>query len=293
MLTVGAHISTGKSLPGALRAMVDLGGNAIQVFSRNPRGGRARAIPEREIALFREQRRALGVRTCVFHAPYTINLASAKPEVREFGIRVVGEDLVRGAALGVDFLVMHPGSHGGAGEETGIALTASGLRAAWECAAGEVDPDHLPQVVLENMSGSGSEIGGDLCHLVRVLSALNGASWLGFCLDTAHAHGAGYDLATEEGRDRLLDDWKQLLGFDRMLMIHLNDSLAGAGSRRDRHALLGTGTIGSDGLGELCRHPMLTNLPFIIETPVRQQQDYAHEIAQARAWAGKGRDCDE
>lgn len=290
---VGAHISSGGSFPGAVEEIHRLGGNALQVFSRNPRGGRARQLGPEESNDFRRARAHRGVAAAVLHAPYTVNLASATPQTREFGTRVVGEDLVRGAALGVELVVMHPGSHGGAGIEEGLRLTAVNLLEARRRALDLSDTGKLPALVLENMSGSGTELGGCLWQLGLLLELVDGADWLGFCLDTAHAHGAGYDLSTAEGRERLLADWQREVGFERMWMVHLNDSLVAAGSRRDRHALLGDGQIGAGGLRELLREPILRRLPLIVESPVQRQQDYRDEIAKVRGWAGEGSVADE
>lgn len=288
MITVGAHISSGGSFPGALDAMSALGGNALQVFSRNPRGGRARALPDREAAEFRRRREDLGIRTAVLHAPYTVNLASSRPDIREFGTRVVAEDLVRGSLLGAEFLVMHPGSHGGQGVDEGLSLTARCLLSAWEQASAQAEPGDLPAVVLENMSGSGTEIGGDFGHLDRLVDLVDRAPWLMFCLDTAHAHGAGYDLSRGDGRQRLLADWEDEIGFERMVMVHFNDSLAAAGSHRDRHAILGEGQIGRGGLTALLGEEAIRTLPLIIESPVKRQEDYGGEIAKVRSWTSKG-----
>lgn len=285
---IGAHISQGGSFPGSAMTMVDLGGNCLQVFSRNPRGGRARKISPEEAELFATKRQQLDVAPAILHLPYTVNLASSREEAREFGQRVVAEDLVRGAYLGVEYLVMHPGSHGGQGLEAGMELIAQGLTRARRWAEREDPKAHLPKIVFENMAGSGSEVGGELEHLAHILELAGDPSWLCFCLDTAHAHGAGYRLFEAGDRERLMADWDQLVGWDRLVMVHLNDSRVHPGSRRDRHQLLGEGEIGQEGLAPILNHEFLKKLPFIIESPVSRQEDYAKEITLARSWAGEG-----
>ena len=287
-MRIGSHISSGGSFPASVREMDRLGGNCLQVFSRNPRGGRARKLGSSEVEEFASERTRLDVTPAVLHLPYTVNLASAKDGAREFGRRVVAEDLIRGALLGVEFLVMHPGSHGGQGLERGMELAAEGLRWARNWAEEGSPEGRLPDLVLENMAGSGTEVGGELEHLGEILELAGSPPWLRFCLDTAHAHGAGYRLWEPEDRENMMEGWRKSVGLDRLAMVHLNDSKVAAGSRRDRHQLLGQGEIGQAGLKPLLQHPNLKHLPFIIESPVEKQDDYAGEIRLSFQWAEEG-----
>ncbi|MDO4280543.1 MAG: deoxyribonuclease IV [Peptococcaceae bacterium] len=270
MLKIGAHMSTGKGFDRAARDAVSIGADAMQVFTRNPRGGNARALTEKELAGLADYRdEGLAV---ICHAPYTINLASSKEEVREFGVRTIREDLVRMDLLGAAGLVIHSGAHTGAGQEAGEARLIESLAQL------------LPQVpagrriLLETMSGSGTELGANLEQLARVLDHFGGAPTLGLCLDTCHLHAAGYDMTdwvAFKARFTALMPW-QVVG-----CIHMNDSKTPFASHKDRHERLGAGSIGWAAFETIVRAERDAAFPIIMETP-NDLAGWGEEIAHLR-----------
>ncbi|MBX6378317.1 MAG: deoxyribonuclease IV, partial [Clostridia bacterium] len=257
-MRIGAHLTIAKGLPAAAELAVAVGANTFGFFTRNPRGGAVRAMPGAEIQQWQALRRERDLFPIVGHLPYTVNLASAKPETRSFARRVIREDLERAAVYGAEFLVLHPGSHQGDGVDAGIGRIVEGLAAILD---GFQGPTRL---LLETMSGQGTEIGGDLAHLARIFAELGRPSLLGVCIDSCHLFAAGYDLRTRDGIDAALAALDAAVGLDRVLAAHLNDSQGGLGSRRDRHARLGDGHLGWEGLRALVRHPFVGGLPLVI-----------------------------
>lgn len=271
MCYIGAHMSTGKGFDKAAEAARSIGATAMQVFTRNPRGGSARALKERELerlAGFREAGLAV-----VCHAPYTVNLASGREDVRQFGIETVTADLVRMQALGADGLVVHSGAHTGAGEAAGLARLCESL---------EVILPAVPagsRILLETMSGSGSELGSRLEGLAEVWAHFGRTPALGLCLDTCHLFAAGYDVR----------DWAAFkaafmahLPWQIVGCIHMNDSKTPFASHKDRHERLGEGVIGWPAFETIVRAEAASGIPLIMETP-NGLDGWAAEIARLRA----------
>jgi len=276
---LGAHLTISQGLVKAAELARDVGANTFAYFTRNPRGGGARAIPAEEIAAWHEARVACGVTgPTVGHMPYVVNMAAADDGLREFAASVVAEDFVRVAAFGGEFMVIHPGSHVGQGVEAGIARVVETLSGAL--------PTESPTttLLLETMSGSGSEVGGTLREIQAMIEGAGSPPTLGVCLDTCHLFAQGYDFRVPEGLARLKDDIDATIGRARVRVVHLNDSRMPMGSHRDRHATLGEGEIGREGLTALLTDPWLSTLPFVLETPVDDPHQYAQEISRARAW---------
>jgi deoxyribonuclease-4 len=273
-LRIGAHVSIADGVTGAVRTALSLGGNTFQFFTRNPRGGGAKALDPADL----ERGLTLAARHDVLpvaHAPYTVNLISAKPEVRSFARRTVAEDLERAGAMGSPFLVLHPGSHQGAGVEAGLKMLVDQLRPI-------LDAPGDTQLLLETMAGSGSEVGFALEQLASVLEGTGAPSRLGVCGDTCHLWAAGYELAGE-GLDRFLDRLDAVIGVKRLRAFHLNDSRFGRGSHKDRHAGLGEGEMGLDLLRGVVCHPRLAGVPFLLETP-QDLDGYRREIALVKSF---------
>ena len=279
-MRVGAQLSISKGLPEAAALAAKIGADTFGFHTRNPRGGAARNIPDDEVRTWARAQAEAHIGPPVGHLPYTVNLGSDR-DIWDFGVRVVGEDLVRCAAFGAYGLVLHPGHAPAEALDRGIDRVAEGVTAALERSAAA---DCL--LLLEAMAGQTGEIGGRPEELGRILKATGAPPNLGICVDTCHLFAAGWDIRTHEGIERMLDAFDAAVGRERIRALHLNDSKFGLGSHRDRHERLGRGEIGPDGLRAVLTHPFLRELPIVIETPVDEYALYAEEIAVARELAG-------
>lgn len=273
MLLIGCHLSVAKGLAAMGRDALSIRANTFQFFTRNPRGGSARAAdPEDEKALLRLMREN-GFGPAVAHAPYTLNVCSADEKVRAFGNRVLREDLARMERLPGSYYNLHPGSHTGQGPETGIRLVAEALNAV-------LTPEMQTTVLLETMAGKGSEVGRSFEELREIIDRAEHPEKLGVCLDTCHVFDAGYDIAGDS--DGVLEAFDRVIGLSRLRAVHLNDSANPVGSRKDRHETIGAGAVGFAALFRFVRHPALRGLPLILETP-NDLAGHGREIARIRA----------
>lgn len=254
------------------REAVKLNATTFQFFTRNPRGAAAKPHNPEDAAELAAFLSARGFGPVIAHAPYILNPCSVRPETRELAVALLRDDLGRLESLPGNFYNLHPGSHGGQGLEAGAALIAAALDQALEKAA-------TTTVLLETMSGKGSEIGGRFEELRMIIDAASHGDMLGVCLDTCHVWDAGYDIAGDI--DGVLEAFDAAVGLDRLKAVHLNDSLNPRGSRKDRHAKIGEGTIGIAALEKIINHPALASLPFCLETP-NTSDGYANEIALLR-----------
>lgn len=271
MLHLGAHMSTGKGFDKAAADAQSIGADAMQVFTRNPRGGKARVLKEKELEKLAEYRNQGLVVIC--HAPYTINLASSSDDVRDFGKRTIAEDLQRMQQLGASGLVVHSGAHTGAGKEAGLARLIASLEVLLPQAAPGT------RILLETMSGSGSELGSTLEEMQQVFAYFDHSPALGVCLDTCHLFAAGYDI-----RDWLAfkAQFETFLPWSVVGCIHMNDSKTAFSSHKDRHEKLGQGSIGWDAFKAIVQMEAETPLPIIMETP-NVLAGWAEEIAVLRS----------
>lgn len=268
MFKIGCHLSASKGYLAMGKNALKIGANTFQFFTRNPRGSRAKAIDEKDIAAFSELAEKSGFATLLAHAPYTLNACSADEKLRAFARDTMADDLMRMEFLPGNFYNFHPGSHVGQGSDAGIPLIAEILDSI-------LKPDQNTVVLLETMSGKGSEVGGTFEELRAVIDRVNLNRLLGVCLDTCHVHDAGYDIVNDlDGVLRLFDG---IVGLERLRAVHLNDSMNPMGSRKDRHAKIGEGSIGLDGIARVVNHPALRELPFYLETP-NELDGYAAEI---------------
>ncbi len=286
-MRIGAHLSISKGLVTAGQDTRAIGGDTFGFHTRNPRGGAARQIGEDEIGAWREFQAETGLTGPVGHLPYVVNLGSDR-DIWEFGVRVVGEDLVRCHAFGAEAIVLHPG-HAAAGTERGRVLerVADGVRRALAQAGEE-----RCTLLLEGMAGQTGEIGATPEELGAIIELCGRPEGLGVCLDSCHLFAAGWDIRTATGVAAMLAAYSAACGRERIGALHLNDSKFGLGSHRDRHERIGRGEFGADGLGALLRDPFIATLPIIIETPVDPPKLYAEEIAAARALAaGEDETC--
>ena len=260
----------------------DIGANALQVFADNPTAWRRRTEPPKELPAFRERLAQLDIAPVAIHAPYLINLAG--PDETLFGrsVDVLASELRVAPGFRGRFVNVHIGSHRGSGVQTGTSRLADGLRLVL---AGVDDGADAAMVVLENSAGSGFGLGTNVTELADIAEAVAArgipVERIGFCLDTAHAWGAGVNLADVDAADTFLADFDARIGLDRLVMIHLNDSRAELGSRLDRHEHLGAGRIGATGLGHLLRHPALRHVAYFLETPGMDEGYDAINVARA------------
>ena len=275
VFTIGCHLSSAKGYLKMAQDAASIDGNTFQFFTRNPRGGKAKAIDPADVAAFHEFAAAHGITTFLAHAPYTMNPAAAKPETRQFAIELLTDDLMRMENTPGQLYNMHPGCHVGQGAETGIALIADALNQV-------LAPEQSTTLLLETMAGKGTEVGGRFEELAAIIDAVELDEKVGVCLDTCHVSDGGYDIVHD--LDGVLTEFDSIIGLRRLKAIHLNDSKNPPGSRKDRHACLGEGTIGLEALGRIVRHPALKDLPFCLETP-NDLPGYAREIALMREMA--------
>ncbi len=263
----GPHLPIGPGLLKVAERAGEIGASALQIFSDNPTAWRRRTEPPPEAPAFRRRLAELDIGPLAIHAAYLVNLAGADDILFGRSVDVLRHELVQAPAYGARFVNVHAGSHRGAGVEAGIARLVEGLSRAL---AEAPDGPGAPLVVVENSSGGGDGIGVSVEQLAAVLETATARgldSRIGFCLDTAHLWGAGYDIADPAVIDRVLADFDRLIGLDRLWMIHLNDTSSSLGSRHDRHEHLGNGRIGPVGLAYLLLHPALGHVTFYLETP--------------------------
>ena len=272
MLTIGCHLSISRGFRAIAETAASIGANTFQFFSRNPRGGAVRRMDPDDIAAFHAYAAEHGIGTVLAHAPYTLNPCSPKPKVREFARTCLSEDLLRLEATPHQLYNFHPGSHVGQGVEQGIQMIADALNEV-------LVPEQTTTVLLETMAGKGTEIGGTFEELRAIIDRVELSDHVGVCLDTCHVWDAGYDVA--DAFEGVLEHFDAVIGLERLHAVHLNDSLNLLGSHKDRHARLGEGAIGFDALVQVVRHPMLRDLPFILETP-NGLPGYADEIRRVR-----------
>lgn len=252
-----------------------IGANTFQFFTRNPRGGKAKALDPDDIAAFRDYAGRIGITVFLAHAPYTLNPAAADERVQEFARATFADDLARMEATPGQYYNFHPGSHVKQGVETGIEKIAAMLNEV-------LRPEQTTTVLLETMAGKGTEIGRSFEELAAIIERTELSDRMGVCLDTCHVWDAGYDIVHD--LDGVLESFDRSVGLDRLKAIHLNDSLNERGARKDRHARIGEGRIGFAALSAVTKHPALRHLPFFLETP-NELPGYADEIARLReAW---------
>lgn len=274
MLTIGCHLSVSKGFLHMAREAVSLGANTFQFFTRNPRGGAAKAIDEQDMKHFHEFAAENGITRILAHAPYTLNLCSKNPKTAQFAREALKDDLLRMEHIPNQLYNMHPGSHTGQGESVGIQMIADALNEA-------LQPEQTTTLLLETMAGKGSEVGKTFEQLQEIIERVQLKSHVGVCLDTCHIWDGGYDIA--QNLDGVLEKFHSIIGIDKLYAVHLNDSLNACGSHKDRHARIGEGEIGFEALAKVINHPKLKNLPFYLETPQENVSGYAKEIEALKA----------
>ena len=272
MLYLGCHLSSSGGFAAMGRTALSIGANTFQFFTRNPRGGQARAIDPADAAALCAMQQSGQIGPIVAHAPYTINPCAAAERTYEFALQTMQDDLRRMEYLPGNFYNFHPGSHVGQGLEAGIEKIADTLNTVMT--AGQ-----STTVLLETMSGKGTEVGSSFQQLRAILDRCKYPEKLGVCLDTCHVHDAGYDIVGH--LDAVLAEFDSVVGLSRLRALHLNDSKNPCGAHKDRHECIGSGAIGLEAMLRIVRHPALAGLPMILETP-NELPGYAAEIVLLR-----------
>lgn len=269
MLLLGCHLSAAKGYAYMGREAVSIGANTFQFFTRNPRGGSAKALDPEDVTRFRDFAAQAGIPVILAHAPYTLNGCSGDENVRRFARETMADDLRRMEATPGNLYNFHPGSHVGQGVEAGITLIAQMLNQT-------LFPEMTTTVLLETMAGKGSEVGGRFEELREILDRVELSARMGVCLDTCHLNDAGYDVAGD--LDGVLTSFDKVIGLERVRAVHINDSKNPLGARKDRHEKIGEGFLGLDAIVRVMTHPALRDKPFYLETP-NELDGYAREIA--------------
>ena len=273
MFYIGCHLSPSAGWLAMGQTAHAMNASTFQFFTRNPRGSKAKAIDPADAAALVAFLKEHNFGPLVAHAPYTINPCSKDERTREFALQTMADDLVRMEHLPGNYYNFHPGSHTGLGTEVGIELIADTLNTI-------LRPEQNTVVLLETMAGKGTEIGGRFEELRAILDRVELTDHMGMCLDTCHVNDAGYDMVND--LDGVLTEFDRHLGLDRLKAIHINDSLNPLGAKKDRHAKIGAGHIGTDAFERIISHPALKHLPFVLETP-NELDGYAAEIALLRS----------
>lgn len=273
MLNIGAHLSSSKGFANMGKDAVKIGANTFQFFTRNPQGGKAKEINPADVAEFLALAKQHNFVKMVAHAPYTLNPCSDNPATREFAEMVFVDDLKRMEYVPHNYYNFHPGSHVGQGVEAGIDMIAALFDKV-------LTKEQTTIVLLETMSGKGSEVGAKFEELQQIISRVKLSEKLGVCLDTCHVYSAGYDIVGN--LDGVLTEFDDIIGLDKLKAIHLNDSKMSFASHKDRHEKIGQGTIGLNAIVRIINHENLKELPFILETP-NDLAGWAQEIKLLRA----------
>ncbi len=275
MFKIGCHLSISSGYEAMIREAIGIGAGVIQFFTRNPRGGATKSLDPADIDAFNSLAAEYSVGPVLAHAPYTMNPAAAKPELREYALNTMTDDLERLAFIPGSMYNFHPGCHVSQGADVGIGHITELLKKLLEV-------DSPTVILLETMAGKGTEIGGRFEEIAEIIKLSGNASAdkLGVCLDTCHVYDGGYDIAND--LDGVLEEFDSLIGLDRLKAIHLNDSKFGFSSHKDRHACIGEGLLGLDAIVRIINHPKLRELPFYLETP-NDVPGYGREIAMLKS----------
>ena len=273
-MLIGNHLSASKGYAAMGKAALALDANTFAFFTRNPRGGKAKEIDEKDVEKFLNFAKEHEFGKIVAHAPYTMNLCAAKEDVRSFSKEMLLDDLKRMEYTPYNYYNFHPGSHVGQGAEKGIALIAEALNEA-------LKPEQTTTVLLETMAGKGTEVGRTFEELREILDRVELSDKMGVCLDTCHVWDGGYDIVND--LDDVLNEFDRVIGLDRLKAVHFNDSMNDCGSHKDRHAKIGEGKIGAEAMRRVALHPLLEGRPFILETP-NDDEGYRREIQMVREW---------
>jgi len=268
MLNIGCHLSTTKGFENMGKEALSIGANTFQFFTRNPRGGKAKAIDEKDVAAPLRIMEENKFTTILAHAPYTLNACSAEENTRKFALEMMTDDLLRMEYLPNNLYNFHPGSHVKQGVEVGINYIVDMLNAV-------IKPQQTTTVLLETMAGKGTEVGRNFEEIAEIINRVELKDHMGVCLDTCHVYDAGYDIVNN--LDGVLEEFDRIIGLEKLKAIHLNDSKNPFESHKDRHEKIGEGSLGIEAITNIINHSKLCNLPFFLETP-NDLEGYGKEI---------------
>ena len=268
MFKIGCHLSASKGYTHMAKEAVSIGANTFQFFTRNPRGGSVKKLDEDDIKNYLEFAKENGIEVILAHSPYTLNGCSADEKIRNFALSVMQDDIARLEHTPGSLYNFHPGSHVGQGIEKGIELICDMLNKS-------LFADMTTTVLLETMSGKGSEVGSKFEELKAIIDGTKLSHKLGVCLDTCHVYDGGYDIVGN--LDSVLEEFDKIIGIDRLKAIHINDSKNPFSSHKDRHEKIGLGSLGTEAFDRIINHTALRSLPFYLETP-NELDGYAKEI---------------
>ena len=274
---VGLHISAAGSLDLAFDRAAEIGATTFQIFTRNPNQWKFKPIPDETVAAFRQKRKESAFGQVVDHMPYLPNLASSERSTMKISRFTLGEEVKRCDALGIDYLVVHLGSHLGKGAAVGVA------NIAFACDEALAGSDGKTEILLENMAGQKNCVGARFEEIRGILDKTTERSRVGVCLDSCHLFAAGFDLRNEEAVEGTMELFNEIVGLEKLKVIHLNDSKGPLGSRLDRHENIGEGKIGRNGIRALLRYPGVAERPIIMETPYEDYKTMDKSIALVRA----------
>ena len=276
-LFIGCHLSAAKGWEAMGKDALSIGATTFAFFTRNPRGGNAKALDEADVTKLRALLEAHHFGPLVAHAPYTMNLCSAKDETRDFARRALTEDLERMEYLPGNYYNFHPGSHVGQGSDVAIEQISEALN---DC----LFEGQLTTVLLETMAGKGTEVGKTFEEIAAILDKVIHPELMGVCLDTCHIHDGGYEIV--ENLDAVLDTFDQIIGLEKLKALHLNDSKNPLGAHKDRHEQIGKGFIGLETFRAVVTNARVNTLPMILETPHSELSGWGEEIALLRSFLG-------
>jgi deoxyribonuclease-4 len=265
MILIGAHFSIAGGLHKAVYSAHDYGCTALQIFTKNANAWKERTLTDRDIEQFDVARKKSGIKSICSHTSYLINLASPERSKYERSVKALEYELVRASQLSVPYVIMHPGSHMGTGEDEGLRRIALGINAIFDRT-----PNITCRLLLETTAGQGSNLGYTFEQLAHISDMVEARERIGICLDTCHVFAAGYDLRTKTAYQETMQAFDRVIGLDRLCVIHLNDAKKGLGSRIDRHEHIGEGAIGIDAFSFILNDPQLKRLPKILETPKKK-----------------------
>jgi deoxyribonuclease-4 len=272
MLNIGCHLSVSKGYKAMGEDALTIGANTFQFFTRNPRGSKAKDIDPRDAEALLKLTKENNFAKILAHAPYTLNACSADERTREFTMEVIADDLARMEYFPNNFYNFHPGSHVKQGTKVGIEYIIHMLNTV-------LKPEQTTTVLLETMSGKGTEVGRNFYELKEIIDGVYLSDKLGVCLDTCHVYDAGYDIVND--LDGVIGEFDRIIGLDKLYAIHLNDSKNPFESHKDRHETIGEGSIGKEAIFRIINHPKLRHLPFFLETP-NELPGHAQEIRMLR-----------
>lgn len=272
MLTIGCHLSASKGYLAMGKEAVKIGANTFQYFTRNPRGGAVKPLDLNDVEAYRIFAEEHGIEKILAHAPYTLNACAKDDSIRDFALRTMRDDLDRLAHLPESMYNFHPGSHVSQGAEKGIELIADLLNRV-------LTPEQPTMILLETMSGKGSEVGRNFEELRAIIDRVECKEKMGVCLDTCHVYDGGYDIVNS--LDEVISEFDRIVGLERLCAVHINDSKNPFASHKDRHEKIGLGSIGAEAFARIINHPALRKLPFYLETP-NELDGYQQEISLLR-----------